>query len=257
MRGFAGNSAEHFFNRTNEAVSRASESHKQEPLEDYSYSHIPPVRLPSTPNQRPPFPEGGGTAGAASVRHPTGKGNSSNIVMDPFVYEEIARRADMLDDQAGAGLYRIASAIEEMCRASFVMPEAVPQILAITDRVKGSLGQFRSLTEDANIQTRKFADEIMGIDGFSYGGGGHVVAVSEAPAETAVRNASTTMDRQAENMDRTAEAYKSRKENLDKQLEREKEMQKRMQMKLQMQMQNGFTGGFQGMAGNSFSAFQG
>jgi len=91
---------------------------------------------------------------------PTGRGNSSNIVVRQEDYEAISWLINQADDRVGECMHNIACEIEALCQTVFVLPDAVPRCLNISDSVKRSLGQFRSVTEDALIRTRNFAREI-------------------------------------------------------------------------------------------------
>ena len=101
---------------------------------------------------------------AMSGQYNTYAGNSSNIVFDPDIYDEMLRRVQIIDEQAGEDLYRVAIQIEEMCETIYIIPETLPKFLSILNSVKDSLREFRSLTEEACIQTRKFVNAIDSID---------------------------------------------------------------------------------------------
>jgi len=94
---------------------------------------------------------------------PTGRGNSSNIVVRQEDYETVSRAISHADDRIGECMYNIANEIEALCQTAFVLPNAVPRCLNISDGIKNSLGQFRNVTEDALQQARNFAREISDI----------------------------------------------------------------------------------------------
>jgi len=100
---------------------------------------------------------------ARTGKFTTGKGSSSNIVADTAEYEEISRRISQIDDKMGECLYRVALEIEEMCRTTYILPEAVPRCMGISDAIKTSLGEFRSLTEEAVSIANGFARDITNI----------------------------------------------------------------------------------------------
>jgi len=94
---------------------------------------------------------------------PTGRGDSSNIVVRHDEYEAISRTVSQADDRIGECMYNISNEIEALCQTDFVLPDAVPRCLNISNGVKDSLGQFRGMTEDKLTQTRNFAREISNI----------------------------------------------------------------------------------------------
>jgi len=213
-RGFVGKSAERFFAATENAFEKAGDAHEKKPFEGKKEGIVPLPRLPSVSNKDAPFEAADAWSGTAHARN---AGNSSNIVVDPQVYDAILRRVDMTDHQVGADLYRVAAAIEEMCAKSFVVPETAARVLAVISQVKNSLGQFRALTEDAAISIRRFASAISDAD---LGNTGQV-AVSEASAEQIISRVSSTLDRQTDSMERTANNYKTCSETLMNQAKRE------------------------------------
>jgi len=91
---------------------------------------------------------------------PTGRGNSSNIVVSQAEYETSMRVFSQSDDRFGECVYNATNEIEEICRSIFILPNAVPRCLNISDTVKRSLGQFRAVAEDVALQTRAFARDI-------------------------------------------------------------------------------------------------
>jgi len=102
----------------------------------------------------------------------TGIGNSTNIVVDESLYRDTTNKVDSIDDKMGECLYRTALEIEEMCRTIFILPQAAPRCLGISDEVKRSLGEFRALTDEANLLANRFARDINDIGSSSGDGGG-------------------------------------------------------------------------------------
>ena len=90
----------------------------------------------------------------------TGRGNSSNIVVSQSEYAAVTRLLSQSDERVGGCLYNVSNEIELLCQTAFILPDAVPRCLNISDTVKRSLGQFRAVTEDAVLQTQRFAREI-------------------------------------------------------------------------------------------------
>lgn len=141
-------------------MTEASVSHSQHPFEDLGDSKVPPPSVKPGPNVKHPFRFETGYNGI----HTTGVGNSSNIVLSASTYDELMRRVTTVDEQAGEDLYRVALAIEEMCSRMYVVPETVPRILALTSQLKSTLGEFRSLTEEANMRTRGYVNAMKEAD---------------------------------------------------------------------------------------------
>ena len=145
-RGFAGSAATAY-------LGKASDAHKQA----IAAGRKVPPSIPMGPRERSlPF----GPEDAKTGTFTTGRGDSSNVVVSQGEYEIICNMVSQVDDRVGECLYNVAMEIEAMCQTSFVLPTAVPRCLNISDDVKRSLGQFRSLTEDAVMQARRFAREI-------------------------------------------------------------------------------------------------
>lgn len=101
---------------------------------------------------------------AKTGKFTTGKGNSGNIVADQKEYEDICRRISYADDKLGECLYRIATEIETMCQDAYKLPWAVPGCLNITNSIKSSMGEFRSLTEEVLGLVCKYARDITEIE---------------------------------------------------------------------------------------------
>ena len=90
----------------------------------------------------------------------TGQNNSSNIVVDRDEYYTICYKINKADEKAAETLYSISMEIEAMCQTAFKLPEAVPRCLGISESVKTSLSDLRSITEEAVIKARSFAQRI-------------------------------------------------------------------------------------------------
>ena len=101
---------------------------------------------------------------AASGGFHTGVGNSTNIVVDSPTYEMALRTVDRIDDRTGELFYRISVELEEMCETSYVIPHTAPRFLDICSAVKHCLREYRSLTEEIAICTRRFVREITEIE---------------------------------------------------------------------------------------------
>jgi len=92
-----------------------------------------------------------------------GRGGTGNIAVNQQDYETISRQVSQLDDKIGHCIYTATTEIEEICQTIFRLPSATPRCMNISDKVKTSLGQFRSVTEDAGLQIRRFASDITNI----------------------------------------------------------------------------------------------
>ena len=207
-RGLVGKSAERFFNNTSEAIGRAGESHSKNPFEGMGASgSVPLPRLAPVNNRAAPFTAEDAWSEQSQARS---RGDSSNIVVDPGTYGAVMRRMEIVDNQAGADIFRCCGAIEEMCTGMYVVPETVPRVLELVGRVKNSLGQFRSLTNETSMGAQRFVNTMSEID---HGNTSNIV-VASASAEQAVRRVGDTMNRQAEGMGRTVDNYRSQAGNL-------------------------------------------
>jgi len=201
IRGFSGVSLEQFLRNTNDGMQRASKGHSRNPFEGVSAGLVQLPLLGAPANKRPPFPEESAFGGG----HDVGVGNQTNIVVDQGVYDTAIRMVDMADEQAGEDLYRIITAIEEMCTSIYVVPETVPKVLSITGQIKDSLGQFRSITENVNIQTRRFVNEIREIDRAR---GSFSFVLNDRIAADTISTVSNAMKQQNNNMQDTIEDYR-------------------------------------------------
>ena len=209
--GFIGKSAGKFFTNTGDALRQAGEAHDRDPFEGLTSNRVPFPSLPTARNQTIPFSPDEAWTGSTNARS---VGDASNIVVDPDVYSHVMRRVETVDHQAGADIYMVATAIEEICTGIFVVPETVPRILAITSQLKNSLGQFRSLTENANIDIRGFVHAMAEIDHGNTG----LLAVSRTRADDVIQRVSTTMNRQVDNMESTTGSYRSQAGNIERML---------------------------------------
>jgi len=216
--GFAGRSAERFFETSNEAVLNASISHTQDPFRRLTERLVPFPELPQLPNQRFPFSVQSTRGGSHSV----GVGRSTNLVVDPAIYGGALQRASQVDDQTGADLFRAVTMIEEMCESIFVVPETITRMTALSDEVKSCLRQFRPVAEEINVKARRYVDAIMEADRVGSPAQASVVAASESGTEQALRGVSGAMDQQSSNMDRTNVYFSAQAVRLAERAERER-----------------------------------
>ena len=152
--GFSGRAATVYLNGVTQAHTRAATTGAR--LVDRAPSQIKmlPTRLPFTADDSTP---------RMMALTSTGHGNSGNVVVDQNEYEALTRRISQTDDKMGQCLFNIANEIEMLCRTAFALPSATPRCMNISNTVKRTLGEFRSLTEDMVMQTRRFAREIVNI----------------------------------------------------------------------------------------------
>ena len=219
-RGFAGKSVERFFTNTEEALMRAGDAHSRKPFDGHTTGSVPLPPLPTPINQPAPFAADDAWKGAPHARN---AGDSSNVVVEPDAYNTILQRMDVVDYQAGADMYAISNEIEEICSTIFVVPETGPRISGIADQFKKSLNQFRAATEEVIIDTRRFISTASDVDH----GNTEELAISRAAADQAIGRVSSSIDRQISSMERTASAYKTRAEQLERQAETERGMAQR------------------------------
>jgi hypothetical protein len=151
-KGFIGNAPALYLNDVTTAHQEAINAGNQ------IVSGAPSSNPPGYNGRRPPF-ESRGTNGSVV----TGQGSSSNIVVDTHEYAEINMRISQADDKMGECLYRVALEVEEMCRTTYILPETIPHCLNVADAIKASLGEFRSLTEEALTVANSFARDIADI----------------------------------------------------------------------------------------------
>ena len=218
--GFSGYSVKRFFETTNHALEQAVNIHNNNPMQG-----MKGVISPRILNVRMPFT----VDSALSGRYTTGVGRSSNIVVNPAVYENVIKNVNRVDDQSGADLYRLSVAIEKMCNNIFIVPETIPRIMAITGQIKKCLGQFRPIAEEVNITTRNFVRQMMEIDGGSSGSQAVTLAISEQGAAQARQSISKMREQQSSNMTSTQEVTSAAARDLRNraQIERMREQEER------------------------------
>jgi hypothetical protein len=154
-KGFSGRAAVRYLGDVSDAHSRAvSTSSEISSSAPGATQRVNPKQLPHSPEEA-----------VRSSKFTTGTGSSSNIVADSREYEEISRKISQADDKIGECLYRIAQEIEDLCQTSYRLPRTVPRCMGICNNIKRSLGRFRSLTEDALLQTNRFAERVTNIGG--------------------------------------------------------------------------------------------
>ena len=151
-RGFIGRPANAYLGRASEAHTRAVDTGKSIASAAPSNALLRERRLPFEPIE--------GTRGGMVS---TGRGTSSNIAVSLQEYDRIMRTISQADDTIGQCVYNISCEIETLCQTAFILPAAVPRCLNISEQVKRSLGEFRTVTEEAMIAMGNFARDITNI----------------------------------------------------------------------------------------------
>jgi len=148
--GFSGRAATRYLTEVNDAHSEAASASRQTPVA--TPRDLGAKQMPFSPGE---------AKGGSFI---TGKGNSSNIVADRGEYEEISHKISEVDDRMGHCLFSVAQEIEAMCQSAYKLPWAVPRCLNISNGIKSSLGEFRSLTEEATQKISTYARDITEIE---------------------------------------------------------------------------------------------
>jgi len=231
MPRLSSKTADRFFENTGEALTRASHIHNKNPFEGMRHEASPPPQLPTRSNQDPSFlTDAIGGAGADTSMIARNIGNSSNIVIDPPVLTQTINRADKIDDYVGSNTHTMLNDVEEICATIFQLPETVQEIKGVYDDVKHCLGPFRGVTDGIAMTTRRFAYDMSDIDH----GNLESIAMSQRGTDQAVQMARTSINRQADNMERTASTYRNRADRLEQQAEREERAAENFQRQLDM-----------------------
>lgn len=158
--GFIGEASRKVLTTASDALTNAAAVHNQNPYRSSSGGACAPPPLPVRNNHSagnsPDTAMGGG--------YQTGVGNQTNVVVDQSAYDEILQKIQVTDARIAEDLYNLAVQIEQMCETIYIVPATLPKYLAIVDRVKGSLGEFQSLTEDARLRAHQLVEEMINID---------------------------------------------------------------------------------------------
>ena len=157
--GFIGNAAASYLADVEEALQQAVQVNNEDVLAGVTNWSAPTPAVPGAINQPPPHPASTAKSGGNTV----GMGSSSNVVVGLGEYDSIFRQADMADDRSGERLYNIAAQIEAVCGTSFQVTQVSPRCIELSDNVKRSMGDFRSLTAQAEANIRTFANEVTSI----------------------------------------------------------------------------------------------
>ena len=93
-----------------------------------------------------------------------GVGTSENIVVRDEVYHASLGQITQLDEQMAERLEQTIMQIEEMCETIFIAPETTPRVREILGAVRGTLPQFRGVTEQATRITQMYLGQIRAAD---------------------------------------------------------------------------------------------
>ncbi|MCL2362837.1 MAG: hypothetical protein FWC73_13615, partial [Defluviitaleaceae bacterium] len=108
MPNLIGNIADRFNERTEAALTRAGMVHSQDPFARVVVRDVQPPNLPAPVNQTLNMPTGSGSLSARNV------GNSSNIALEPDVYNQAMKRMVSIDDFVGEEVFTMLGEIEEI-----------------------------------------------------------------------------------------------------------------------------------------------
>ena len=148
-RGFIGRPATAYLTEASTAQSNARDSGLRVTENAPSSTNMRTRNLPFEPEE-----------GIRDGFTPIGRGNTSNIVVSQSEHEAISHRISQADDRLGECIYNVSTEIESLCHTAFILPNAVPRCLNISESIKKSLGDFRAVTEDTVLEVRKFVREI-------------------------------------------------------------------------------------------------
>jgi len=157
--GFVGRPALRYITDVVETLATAELALQRDPFRNLRNRAVPPPSVPPQTGKQSPYTVGDAKIGGFS----TGVGASENIVVEDSEYISITQQIDAVDDLFGETMYQIASEIEALCSTSFILPRTVPKCLLIAQTMKGSLGEFRSVTEEGIIQTKNYSSDIVSV----------------------------------------------------------------------------------------------
>jgi len=153
-RGFIGRPA-------SEYLGKASDAHQHALQSGNRVTENAPGTITMRARSMPFSPED--ALAGDSVRGSAGMRNIRSIAVDQAEYDAIGRALSIADEKMGACLYQAAMEIETLCQTAFILPSATPRCVNISGSVKGSLNQFRDVTEDAVIQIKRFASDMINL----------------------------------------------------------------------------------------------
>ena len=158
-KGFVGKAANSYLRSVTSAMNNAKTAHNKKPFSNSSAGRVSLPGFPECNNIEPPYPD----VTMMTGDHIVGIGNSDNVVAGRSEYDAILRQIDQIDETFGRELYNIAMEIEGLLEIDFILPLATTKCRSITTGVKDSMGSFRSLTEDCQMNMRTYVNEILNI----------------------------------------------------------------------------------------------
>jgi len=224
-RSLTSKTSDRFASNTEEALSRSGAVHKKDPFQGMPSGDVPFPNMPSTINQNPETLRNAISGGLISRN----VGNSSNIVVDPVVFNDSIRRMNSMDNHIGAEVHGLLREVEEMCATIFHVPAVARQIKNFCDEVTRHLGRFQDTTDSISIETKRFVGEMAQID---HGNTGQI-AISQMAVSQAIQQANSAINRQTDNMQRTVQNYNRQVERLNGETEREERNVERLQRELE------------------------
>jgi hypothetical protein len=154
--GFSGLAANYYLQRIEASLKSAASVHSRYPFDGCGSGAVSPPAVCPGGNQRPPYTaEGGG--------HTTGAGNTGNIVVTQSVYHELSGMIKEIDDKISSELAAISREIDDMCGSVYMLPSTTPRVLEIMERVRSSIPEFKGVSDDAGMDARGFAGEMLSI----------------------------------------------------------------------------------------------
>jgi hypothetical protein len=143
------------------ALSSAHTVHNRNPLQGVTVNRTTAPALPAGKNHSLAHTPDTAKSGGFKL----GIGNNSNIAVSQNTYEQALNRASAFDRSMAEESYNLSVALEEMCSSIYVVPETLPKFLEIVGRIKSSLTEFQTVTDEARMHTHQFVSEIRRIDG--------------------------------------------------------------------------------------------
>jgi len=140
--GFIGKPSLRYLKRVEDALLSASAVHSRDPFLSARQSMVRPPSLPARNNHRQPNEPNSAFSGS----YITGIGNKTNIVVSDNDYNQVLHQIQSIDSAICDVLINVSQKIEEMCQTIYVVPRTRPRFLSMLSNVRGSLGEFRSLS---------------------------------------------------------------------------------------------------------------
>ena len=199
--GFRGSVAEKYLTDVERALEIVTVVHNTDPERIWGFS------MPIRRNENPPYPANTAHTGGYS----TGMGNSNNVVVCEETYDQALRQEEANDDRIGEAIYTAGKRLRELCQTTYILPATRPRFLAVIEEVENSLREFRGLTYEGEVATRRFVQEIMELEPTGRRG---LFVWNAADGEAVRQESERIMNRQITNMRETISAYEREISNL-------------------------------------------